>query len=657
MPFEQDINGKWSYVADDVPLDNSTPEQRKINAFEKNLDRIEYIEDIAESNLRDAKSFIENTAIFVENLSIEKPGEIAPFDVQWITPDYSRRPEVDSQDFDFNIEEFDDVVEFDFDKIEDVFDKFSGFPEEDITEFAFQDVPKPSIGELGVFPTEPVLSGVDIPVAPEYEIPEAPDINFDPIPDMIDVNIPTFDEILVPWNDNVPDSFTWGDTEYSSELWPTLFSKVLENIQNGGTGLSVEVENAIFDAHRNRVFSENEKARNDAENYFAERGFSVPSGILLSKIVEVDRASARDLDNASAEIMRMQAELAQKNTHFFIEKGVELEGLLRKFYIDNINSMIAVQTAIVESSIKVFSARADMARYRLEEYKTKADVWKGVIEGELARVNVFKARIDAYSASVNAKKTLVEIYTSRISALTALIQMYLGQLDAAKTKSEIDRLNVEVYGEKVKAYISKIEASKLAISLYEAELSGEKVKADIYATTVSAYSAKVEAKSRELQALTAAATLYSEKNKMLASEFESKAKAYGERVGAIAKVVGAKADVYRSQISAYSAENIAESSYIEAQIKENEMNLKRELSRMESDLKVEELGVNSMSAIKKLQLDGLNGIMNVSAQLAASAMQGINTSSSISYSGGDSYNQSESSSWSKNYNVQEIIED
>ena len=63
----------------------------------------------------------------------------------------------------------------------------------------------------------------------------------------------------------------------------------------------------------------------------------------------------------------------------------------------------------------------------------------------------------------------------------------------------------------------------------------------------------------------------------------------------------------------------------------------------------------SYTAVKELQLKGAEGIMNVGAQLTASALNAVNASASIGFSGASSSSESssESQSISENHNWEE----
>jgi hypothetical protein len=58
--------------------------------------------------------------------------------------------------------------------------------------------------------------------------------------------------------------FVWGEPNYVSDIWADLLAKVLYNIQNGGTGLDVAVEAALYQRHLDRQLDENARMYDEA---------------------------------------------------------------------------------------------------------------------------------------------------------------------------------------------------------------------------------------------------------------------------------------------------------------------------------------------------------------------------------------------------------
>ena len=71
---------------------------------------------------------------------------------------------------------------------------------------------------------------------------------------------------------DVPTTETYQSSEYQSDAITTLIRKVLADIENGGTGLDVDVETAIYDRGRQRLRFENEALYRQTEGPIRDRG-------------------------------------------------------------------------------------------------------------------------------------------------------------------------------------------------------------------------------------------------------------------------------------------------------------------------------------------------------------------------------------------------
>ena len=100
---------------------------------------------------------------------------------------------------------------------------------------------------------------------------------------------------------------------------------------------------------------------------------------------------------------------------------------------------------------------------------------------------------------------------------------------------------------------------------------------------------------------------------------------------------------------AYSAEAEAEGIHLAAKIKEMDLSINAARFRLDKAVAEVHAAITGFKAVKDLQVQGVAGIMDVGAQLAASAMNAINAHASL----GLSQNQSESETWRHGDSVSE----
>ena len=639
---------------DPVEYNIERPVDRKRAAFQNIEDRMQYLEHIANQALGSAYLFIDNLRDELKNLKLPETNELNIEQVAIDPLNYSDRPGLDpineldttmpTLEKSLSLEEVDDA---ELDTVE--------FPLFSIDDPAINEPSLPDLEEIGDVPDAPSIRDIDTPTLGDITLPTAPIITETAIPAMPDFDIPEFDATLLPWDVQDPGEFTWGEPVYNSDIWADLLGKVLKDIREGGTGLSAQVEEDIYWQHLNRVRPEVEKKVRDAENYFASRGFTLPTGMLSAKINEVLSEVARDNMQASKDITISQAELAQKNTQFIIEQGRQLEGMMRQFFIDQANMSLAGQRAVAEHGIQLLNARIEKANYHLEEYKTKASVWGERVKAVATRVEMFKAQIEAARVTAETKKVLVDIYTAELTGADMLVKVFLGKMEGAKISSEIEQTRMALYGEQIKAYLAKVELNKAKLLQYSEQWEGEKTKVSVYTSKVQAYGARVDAMSKYLSALIEKMNSRNETNKLRVEEFKAYIDKYEADVRGKSEIVGAKVDAYKASTEVYKAETDRESAYyqvklgeIDARIKQASLNLQQSVAKIDAAIK-------GFEAVSRLRVGGNEGIMQVASQLAASAIQGINTNSSMSYTGGDSYAQTEGFNTSISYNKNENV--
>lgn len=632
----------WDSDPDNPANENRYPFQRKVTAVNTVKDRIDYLTSVGVESLKNTNDFI---AELQELLAALEPPDVSDIDYNppsWTPPNYDGRPELGilNETVDWP-GEIGDLTLDDIDPIAGV-----TFPDFDIGDPNFKD--------------HEVTGWKDVGDAPEPEEPTYPDdvedftgnpphaiTTTDPvIPPPPPTNLQPFDKTLISWTGNDPEKFTWGDDEknYDSDIWGTLLEKVLYNISNGGTGLDAQVEEDIYWQHLNRTFEENDKLIQQASNYWSARGFTLPPGMLSAKINEINTQISRNNLQASKDITISQAELAQKNTHFFIDKGAQLEGMLREFFIQQVNASLQAQRSIAENAIAVFDANVKKHNYYLEEFRGWIAKYEQDVRYELGKVEMYRAEMEGAKVHADVEKTKADVYTAEINGYRARVDAYTSKIQANAAKVEIERLKMQIFSEEIKAFLGKIELNKARIMEFEAKIRGEAAKAEGYRARVEAFVAETEAKKAELQGQVAEQQAELQVNQGYIAEYTAKADGYRAKVQGAAAEIGFKVDGYKALVSAYQAETQRADAENRTQIAELEAEIKRAELEIQKGVAQVNAAIQGYLGVKNLQVEGTSGIMNVGAQLAASAMNAINTSAGISYSGSDGLSDTYSTS-------------
>lgn len=629
------------------------PVSRKNAAFITVNDRMEYLEDIANSALSQTSEFVLDMQALIKTLEVPGAEDLNIESVEIPNVDYSSRPDLGALELDLSLPGAPPapLLLAIPDYIEDV-----EFPVFNIPDPEFSTPEKPTLQAIGTVPETPFFESLEFPAAPSVSLPSPPRFSDIQIPAAPDITIPDFDESLVPVELSTPGEFTWGEPVYNSDIWSDLLGKILHNIRNGGTGLDIQVEEDIYWQHLNRTYLENEKMLRETEDYFASRGFTMPTGMLWAKIGEINSQIARNNMQTSKDITISQAELAQKNTQFFIEKGAELEGMLRDFYVKQATLSLDGQKAVFGSAMELFKASVDMANFRLEEYKAKAAVWESRVKAALTQVEIFKAQIEGARVSAEVQKLLVDIYTSQLAGVELLVKVYASQMQVVGIQADVQKTTAELYESKLKGYMATVELNKSMIQQYEAEWSGEKIRAEVYSARTQAYGTEVQAKAKMLDGMVAKMSAKIEENKMITEQYKAEIMRFSAEVDGKTKSIGAKVDGFKALAAGYSAETERDKAHYEVTSERIKLKVQEASFRLQKAVAQIEAAIRGYQSIKQLEMAGTEGIMGVGAQLAASAMQGISTHASISYAGGDSYTASDGVSFSKSININRIEE-
>lgn len=147
---------------------------------------------------------------------------------------------------------------------------------------------------------------------------------------------------------------------------------LVNSITNGGTGISVAVENQIWQRGRERVVADGMRAESQVMNDFASRGFSLPSGALAARLQEVRFEQLGKTQELSRDAAIKQADMTVENMRFAVGMAVESRMKAMQAAADYIRSLMSgieasAKVALLNSDVKakMMSANADLYRARL----------------------------------------------------------------------------------------------------------------------------------------------------------------------------------------------------------------------------------------------------------------------------------------------------
>jgi hypothetical protein len=359
-----------------------------------------------------------------------------------------------------------------------------------------------------------------------------------------------------------------------------------------------------------------------------------------------DRLTIEDL-NQKGELAILDANIKQEQ--FASELSRQLEIILREFHNAQQNRSLEAAKAIANHSIQIVNAYIARYNARIEKYKADAMVYGEQLKALQVEVEIFKAQIEGAKITAEVQKLQVDIYTAQVNAIKVLAEFYSAQMEAAKIQADIERLKIDVFKAEVEVYVAKLQGQKIIAEIYGIEVEADKVRMQGYAEEIRAYVSQIEAQKTQMEVLIANLEAKTKTNLALIEEYKAELQAYGIETDVVAKQIEADTRIYEAEVEGYKAETQAYSSYygvkiaeINNVIQQARFNLELEVAKVESTSK-------SYIALKELEVKGTEGVMSVTAQLAASALSAVNASASYGFSG----SRSHGTSWSFSASAQE----
>lgn len=505
------------------------------------------------------------------------------------------------------------------------------------------DATAPPLKDDFIYPEAPVTSLPDIPTFEGLSIPTAPVID---IPTFSE-ELPSATDVVVPSN-----SFYWDSEDpYSSTCLDAVQTKLCDWVQNGGTGLVVEVEQAIFDRGRNREDINSVRAEQDLLSVQAARGFSRPQGSTFKALDFTAQETQNKIADLSREIMIKQADLEQQNMQFAITQTVALEQVLisehQQIQARSFESVKYTQ----EVAIQLYNANISKVTIELEAFKAYSSAYESQVRSALSTIEIFKSEIEAQSLISEINQNEVKLYLAQIEGVKSSVSIYKTEVDSITAQINAESSKIQNYKAIVEAYSAKVEAKRTEYQGYAEAVKGEISKVDIFDSQVKAFIGRIEAYGKSVDAQSKVADIDISVEELRLKSYLGQLDAVIKQVDAESKVYGAQVDVYRGQAAMYQAEVGANVSANELELKEADANVRLALARGEIAIKNAEISIKNAESVDKFRLEAIKAGADTSKGLAQASLSALSISASVSSSGSDS--TSDSTSYSESHIYQE----
>lgn len=550
-------------------------------------------------------------------------------------------------------------------------------PAQPSSTLVFQDIPAITVGAAptfsavaptpGTFSTpsqlaefQATLPTVDLsasfPTAPSLIVPEAPTMGSYTVPTAPTTVLPTFGGakpadignapsdlagvMSTAYHEAAPEFITMINSHVDAELTklnPEFHSQMgkieaqLSTYLAGGTGLKPAVEDAIYSRARSKNNAEALRVRDQSLNDAATRGFTLPSGALMSAMRQARQSGADNNSKAASEITVMQAEMEQKNLQFAVTSSTGLRTAMVSATLNYMQNLVSLNGQamsyaqnVVSALVETYNATVRAYTARLDGYKTEAGVFQTLIQAALASVEVYKAEIQALTALTQVDMTKVNVYKARIEVLTSLTGMYRTQVEAAVSKASLEKLKIDVFQAQVQAYSAQVSAKNAQWQGYTAQIAGDTAKVQAFGIQAQAYSSQVNGYKASIDAQASVVQAASMTN-------DARAKIFVASLEGYKTVVQAKGEVARTQLENQRQKVVGFQAEVSAAVAQ--ANSKTEYYKATSDVAIKngQLSVEAMLKSASLaqsygqtiaQLHSSNA--GIHASLAGAAMAGMN---------------------------------
>lgn len=506
----------------------------------------------------------------------------------------------------------------------------------------FEDAPTVTIPEapaltFGEVPQIPAVGEVSIPAVPTYTMPDAPTLLSLGTATLsgADFREDQHDELLTSPTltlvSPTPYSYTEA-AEYTSALLSSLKDKLGARLQ-GGTGLSAEVEQAIWDRARSRENSVSLGNELEVLRTSEGLGFKLPAGVTAAQLRSAQLETSSKNSSLSRDIAVKQADLEQTNLKEAIAEGIGLESKLvdYSFQLERLTFESAKEAAA--NAVEVQNLAVRQYAGLVAGYEAFIKGYSAVIDSQTKKVEIYKAELQAEQTKAQINSTLIDQYRASIDAVKAQISVYQVQIEGAKALVDLEKLKVEAVSEQIRAYVAGVNAQTAKIESFKASVQAQGAVVEIYRTKAAAFSSVVGAQTEKARADLGRYEATIRAKALEWDGFKSRIEAERARLLALTSQSSSLVDGFRAAASAVEAKANSQARLWETQIRDYEagQNIVLAASKMNTE---------AFISTRQAQIDSAKVGAQVYAQLTSSAYSIVNASAGISGSGSTSVNYS-----------------
>lgn len=505
--------------------------------------------------------------------------------------------------------------------------------------------------DFGDTPTEPTVSSYPTPDKPAYTFPTEPVLSNVNLPSPITIDIPTFDETLLDEDLITPtNTFAFSEGEYTSLLKTAVYDKLLDEVTNGGYGLDSTDEQLLFDREREREARSNNGVILDSVRAFAGNGFTLPQGSLLKIVKNINQDFINKTSSVNRDIAIKRADLYMQGKQFTIQQSISLETVLMNLHNSRKERELNAAKIMIQVAIDIFNAEIARYKARQERFIALTEVFKTRIQAELAKVEIYKAQMDGAKTEVSINQSLVDLYKARVSTVNAVMEVYKTDASIFEILNNVEKIKFDIFRAQIDAYIAQVQAKKIEFDAYDSKVKGELGKVEVYRTEAGAYASIIDGKKAAIQAEATKLSAYVEQNKGIIEAFKAETEQYNSIREMQKSYNEGQATIFKTKGDVISSEANAIGKIADAYTSATESQYKMTALQVQINTEIAKLQLEQAIEISKLYVEFDKAKIDFYRSYIASVMSIINFNGSIAASVSSSASVSNSDSYSESHN-------
>ena len=487
------------------------------------------------------------------------------------------------------------------------------------------------------------------PGSPELDdivLPSAPNLQFPDLPTLTELNLPSPPEVIdveflgerPEFEGTVPDvTIAFDEEEYTSQCLDRLKVEI-KRMLDDGTGMPPVVEQMLVDRARTREDREAQRAMQQATEDWSSRGFTLPSGVLASRMEEVRQNNQNQANTFSREVFIQRRQEEIQNFQFAISQGIALENLLINAHLNVQERAFRFAQAVAALAFDKLNAEVAIYNAAIQGYQADAAVYEAQIRAEAQKLERFRLEIQAEALKQEIDRNKVAIYTAQLESLQQVVNVYRAQLEGARTLAQVNEQRVRIYGSQIDAYRTQVEAHRTEWQTWATKVQGQLGKVQAYEAETRAFLADVQAYGTKVDALAQQPQIGIQIQDLKLRELTSRLETARTEIQAEGTRISSEAQVFGSKASMYAADGQIAANQSDANTRAFQAKVESRRTESERALASAQLNVEQVLRSAQLLSSSLDAAGRISAQLSAGAMSAVSLSAGISGSSSESFN-------------------